>query len=79
MDHVIDAAEWELQHSTTFKRFPLVRDTPKGPVRHYQASALIPKLVMVFGFEVAGGEEKVLLLDVWIRADDESGSSEAGS
>ena len=73
MDDAFDGAEWELQNATDFEGYQLIRNTSLGPVRTIQVEATLttPGVVIVFGFERAGGEEKVLLLEAWLPEEED--------
>ena len=71
LDELFDAMEWRLLNTMEFDEFHLVEETTRGPVYAYQVSTVSPGLVVVFGFESHGGEQKALLLDAWIPAQDE--------
>ncbi|MBK9516194.1 MAG: hypothetical protein IPO09_02350 [Anaeromyxobacter sp.] len=71
---VIDAVEWELVRTQDLTRYPVLANTPKGPI-HYLVvpkSAVRPGLVVLFAFEVNGGERKVLLVDLAPHVPDEA-------
>jgi hypothetical protein len=62
-------------HAPDFGAFELVKQTPRGPVRAYRAPATekTPSIVIVFGFENHGGEEKVLVIDAMIHEEESNG------
>ena len=58
-DDMFDAAEWELQCTVgSFDAFPVING---GPLRFHRSG----RVIVVFGHEVNGGEDKVLLIDGW--------------
>src|SRR5258706_10155028 len=69
----VSAAEWELLAAHDVSGYPLVAQTERGPVRSHQieGSDGIPGIAVVFGVESYRGEEKLLLLDVWIVVESE--------
>ena len=62
----VEALEWELIHTCDFQRFPLVEPTLPIEIRYHQSnmSKVAPAVIVIFGFEVNGGERKVVLHDV---------------
>lgn len=66
---VIDAIEWGLTRTTDFSTFELMHDQAKPPlVGAIRVTVFIPMgpfpgVLVVFGFEVNGGEEKIVLLN----------------
>lgn len=76
-EDAVDALEWRLMHSVSLEAFPPVPEDaqPKGkaPVRSIvvDPSPHRPGVVGVFTIEAFGGDDKILLLDVWITEDDD--------
>jgi hypothetical protein len=70
---VVDAIEWDLLRcSNPTARYPLVGQSPKGPVYYLQTAAakLAPSIIVLFTFEPFGGETKILLLDIKVAEPD---------
>lgn len=79
-DEAVDAIEWDLLNTTIadIRHFPIVHlhdvarhDEP--PYRSVMVGASYgrPSLVAVFTTEFFDGEDKILLIDVWINLDGE--------
>ena len=67
LDEVVDIMEWELLAcDVPDQRYPLLAKTKANSVHYFATnrSSRAPACVVVFSFEVADHERKVLLMDV---------------
>lgn len=65
-DTAIDAVEWELVRAKDVSRYPLLKNSSRGPIHYFQTlpTPAWPGVLVIFALEPAPGELKWLLLDL---------------